>query len=73
MKHSKVRIGKQLSYNFPIQNGVNEGDVLSRLFFSFALEYDVRTFQEIQVRPTLNGTHHSGYADNINTVNRNFN
>jgi hypothetical protein len=35
--YNKVCIGKHLSYNFPIQNGLNEGDVLSPLLFNFAL------------------------------------
>jgi hypothetical protein len=37
--HSKVRIGKHLSDNIPIQNGLKQGDVLSPLLFSFALVY----------------------------------
>jgi hypothetical protein len=36
--YSKVRIGKHLSDNFPIQNGLKEGDALSPLLFNFALE-----------------------------------
>jgi hypothetical protein len=35
---SKVRIGKHLSDNFPIQNGLKQGDALSILFFNFASE-----------------------------------
>jgi hypothetical protein len=34
---SKVRIGKHLSDNFSIQNGLNKGDVLLLLLFNFAL------------------------------------
>jgi hypothetical protein len=37
--YSKVRIGKHLSDNFPIQNGLKQGDALSPLLFNFALEY----------------------------------
>jgi hypothetical protein len=37
--YSKVHIGKHLSYSFPIQNGLKQGDVLSQLIFNFALEY----------------------------------
>jgi hypothetical protein len=37
--YNKVRIGKHLSDNFPIQNGLKQGDALSPLFFNFALEY----------------------------------
>jgi hypothetical protein len=31
MKHSKEHIGKHLSDNFPIQNGLKQGDALSEL------------------------------------------
>jgi hypothetical protein len=31
--YSKVRIGKHLSDNFPIQNGLKQGDALSPLLF----------------------------------------
>jgi hypothetical protein len=44
--YSKVRIGKNLSDNFPIQNGLKQGDALSPLFFNFALEYAIRKVQE---------------------------
>jgi hypothetical protein len=33
---SKVRIGKYLSDNFPIQNGLKQGDALTPLHFNFA-------------------------------------
>jgi hypothetical protein len=36
--YSKVCIGKHLSDNFPIQNGLKQGEALSPLFFKFALE-----------------------------------
>jgi hypothetical protein len=36
--YNKVCIGKYLSDNFPIQNGLKQGDALSPLFFDFALE-----------------------------------
>jgi hypothetical protein len=35
--YSKVRIGKHLFDNFPIQNGLKQGDALSPLLFSFVL------------------------------------
>jgi hypothetical protein len=38
--YRKVRTGKHLSDNFPIQNDLKQGDALSPLFFNFALEYD---------------------------------
>jgi hypothetical protein len=39
--YSKVRKGKHLSDNFSIQNGLQRGDALSPLLFSFALEYAI--------------------------------
>jgi hypothetical protein len=35
-KLGKVRIGKHLSDNFPIQNGLKQGDTLLPLLFNFA-------------------------------------
>jgi hypothetical protein len=55
--YDKVRIDKNLSYNFSIHNGLKEGDALSPLLFIFAIEYDIKRVQEKQVRLKLNGTH----------------
>jgi hypothetical protein len=34
--YSKVRIGKHWSDNFPLENGLKQGDALSSLLFNFA-------------------------------------
>jgi hypothetical protein len=34
--YAEVRVGKQLADNFPIQNGLKQGDALSPLLFNFA-------------------------------------
>jgi hypothetical protein len=55
--YSKVRIGKHLSDNFLIQNGLKQGDALVPLLFNFSLEYAIRKVQENQVVLKLIGTH----------------
>jgi hypothetical protein len=40
--YSKVRIGKHLSDNFPIQNGLKQGRALSPLLFNCDLDYAIR-------------------------------
>jgi hypothetical protein len=46
-----------MSDEFPIQNGLKQGDTLPPLLLSLTLEYTIRKFQENQVKVKLNGTH----------------
>jgi len=36
--YSRVRVGKNVSDNVPIRNGLKQGDALSPMLFNFALE-----------------------------------
>jgi hypothetical protein len=62
--YPSIRLGK-----FPIQNGMKQGDALSPLLFSFALEYAIRKIRQNQVGLELNVTHQlMVYADDINLI-----
>jgi hypothetical protein len=40
--YSRVRLGKNLSDKFAVQNGLKQGDALLPLIFNFTLEYAIR-------------------------------
>jgi hypothetical protein len=71
--YSEVLAGKHLFHNFPIQNGLKQGDALSPLHFSFALGYTIRKIEENHVGLKLNGTHQLlAYADDVNLLEDNI-
>jgi hypothetical protein len=71
--YSKACIGKIFSNNFPIQNGLKQGDALLPLLFNFVLEYAIRKVQVKQVVLKSNEIHQLlVYADDVNLLNDNI-
>jgi hypothetical protein len=69
--YSRVRIGKNLSHKFTIQNDLKKGDALSLLLFN--LLCNIRRVQEKQERMKLDGTHYLlAYDDDVNILGENI-
>jgi hypothetical protein len=71
--YSKVCIGKHLFHTFPIQCGLQQGNAVSPLLISFALEHAIRKVQAKQEGFKLNGQHQPLVCADVNLLIRNVN
>ena len=62
---SKVKLGNYLSWSFPIENGLKQGDALLPQLVNFALEYAIRKVQETRYE-----WHHQilAFADEVDLI-----
>jgi len=67
--YRRVRVGQNVSDRFPIRNTLKQGDALSPMLCSFALDYAIRRVQVNQDGLKLNGTHQIlAYGDDVNIL-----
>jgi hypothetical protein len=71
--YNRVRIDKNLSEKFTIENGLKQGDASSPFLFNFAFQYAIRRVQDKQEGLKMNGTHQLlTYADDVNILGVNI-
>jgi len=64
-----VWVVKNVSYRFPIRNGLRHGDTLRTMLFNFALVYAIRRVQVNQCGLKVFGTHQLlAFSDDVNIL-----